>query len=189
MTAGNYTWFDRMVGLWRYRVAGAYVGAGDRLCDAGCGVDALFLRYLEGRCRYSVGLDYQDIDVAVTKADFIKADILDGFPLVSESFDCVTMLAVIEHIEDPARLLEESYRILVPGGCLIMTWPGAGVDCVLSLLTAIGMVSPLAETHNHRPRKPSAYWRNRLQDIGFVDIRHRTFEAGLNNIIVARKIS
>lgn len=189
VTTDNYTWFDRMVGRWRYREAVAYVDGNSRICDVGCGVDALFLRYLEGRTGYAVGLDYQKVSTGPIKADFVQADVRDGFPLLSESFDCVTMLAVLEHIEQPASLLEESYRILVPGGRLIVTWPGSGVDYVLPLLSWVGVVSPLTETHNHQPRKPVVYWQNLLRDIGFVNVFHRTFELGLNHLMVAYKVS
>jgi len=44
MSQKHYTWFDVWVAGRRYRAAARHVRAGSRLCDLGCGVDALFLR-------------------------------------------------------------------------------------------------------------------------------------------------
>lgn len=187
MSGGNYTWFDRLVGSWRYAAAGEYVLSGCRLCDLGCGVDALFLRHLGGRAGYSVGIDHQAVDVRDVRADFVKADIQRGIPLEAASVDCVTMLAVLEHIEEPCELLADVYRVLASGGRLIMTWPGPAVDLLLPLLTSAGLVSPLTETHNHQPRLPVVYWQGVLAKVGFVKVYHRAFELGLNHLMVAYK--
>ena len=61
MSQKHYTWFDVWVAGRRYRAAARHVRAGSRLCDLGCGVDALFLRAMLGRTRFRVGVDYQEI--------------------------------------------------------------------------------------------------------------------------------
>ncbi len=56
----------------------------------------------------------------------IDCDRIDaGSPLPYEdgSFDIVTCIEVVEHIEDQFRLIRELYRITRPGGRLIMTTP------------------------------------------------------------------
>lgn len=55
-------------------------------------------------------------------------------------FDHVTMLAVLDHLAEPAGVLAEAHRILRPGGSLIMTWPSAAVDPILEVLTRMGLV-------------------------------------------------
>lgn len=54
--------------------------------------------------------------------DVVLADILDG-SLPAESFDIITMIEVIEHIEEDSKLIRELYRILVPGGVCYLTTP------------------------------------------------------------------
>lgn len=41
-------------------------------------------------------------------------------------FDVVTMWDVLEHVHDPAKTLKEIYRILKPGGLLVINYPDIG---------------------------------------------------------------
>jgi ubiquinone/menaquinone biosynthesis C-methylase UbiE len=44
-----------------------------------------------------------------------------GFP--DNRFDAVSLFQVIEHVEDPSRMLAEAIRVLKPGGVLILSTP------------------------------------------------------------------
>jgi len=46
-------------------------------------------------------------------------------PFPPNSFDCITFLETIEHVENPALFLKEFHRILRPNGCLILSTPNA----------------------------------------------------------------
>jgi SAM-dependent methyltransferase len=50
-----------------------------------------------------------------------------GLPLDDEGFDVVLSTQVLEHVEDPARHLAESFRVLRPGGELLLTTHGVFV--------------------------------------------------------------
>jgi 2-polyprenyl-3-methyl-5-hydroxy-6-metoxy-1,4-benzoquinol methylase len=39
------------------------------------------------------------------------------------SFEVVTMWHALEHVHQPLRILREAYRLLVPGGCLVVAVP------------------------------------------------------------------
>jgi len=54
--------------------------------------------------------------------DVISA-ILPDAHIESESMDAVLMMHVIEHVPDPVNTLEEIFRILKPGGTLVMETP------------------------------------------------------------------
>ena len=97
------------------------------------------------------------------------------------------MLAVLEHLAEPETVLREAHRILAPGGSLVMTWPNSVVDPLLHLLHRIGLVSDEMESDEHKPRLPLAKLQSLLCQIGFVRFEHRTFEWGLNNLMVAHK--
>jgi len=64
----------------------------------------------------------------------IHADLRGRLPLNDAQFDHVVMLAVFEHLAEPESVLREAFRILAPGGSLIMTWPAAMVDPILNVL-------------------------------------------------------
>lgn len=46
---------------------------------------------------------------------------LTSIPDAADSFDCVVSLSVIEHIPDWQRAVAEMYRVLAPGGKLLLT--------------------------------------------------------------------
>lgn len=45
------------------------------------------------------------------------------YPFDSSSVDCVTLLEVVEHQEDPGAIIDEIRRILRPGGILVLSTP------------------------------------------------------------------
>ena len=47
----------------------------------------------------------------------------EPLPFPDNSFDLVTCLETVEHVEQPERLLAEALRILVPGGLIYVTTP------------------------------------------------------------------
>jgi SAM-dependent methyltransferase len=45
---------------------------------------------------------------------------------ISDTFDCITMLDVIEHVPNPRAEIERAFKLLNPGGILIINTPDAG---------------------------------------------------------------
>jgi hypothetical protein len=68
-----------------------------------------------------------------------------------------------------------------------MTWPNAAVDPILDVLHKIGVVSEEMESEKHEQRVPLDKLQAMLREIGFERFTHRTFEFGLNNLMVAHK--
>ena len=97
------------------------------------------------------------------------------------------MLAVLEHLTEPEKVLREAYRILAPGGSLIMTWPSSMVDPTLNVLHGLGLISDEMESDEHQKRIPVKTLREMLQRIGFKEFHHERFEFGLNNLMVASR--
>lgn len=109
---------------------------GAELLNVGCWTGA-FEALAVGEAKRTVGIDIEPgaLDVArsnVPGVEFVQASVLD-LPFDDGSFDMVTMWAVIEHIPlgTESRALEESARVLKPGGLLALSTPS---DQLLSKL-------------------------------------------------------
>src|SRR5258708_16030122 len=182
-----YTTFDRFVAWRRYRAALPFIKPGSRVCDVGCGLHAGFLRYAGSRVRFGVGLDDQLWWRDAAHPPMVRTNITAGLPLQSEKFDHVVMLAVLEHLPNPEPVLGEAFRLLVPGGSLILTWPQGAIDPFLHALHRLQIVSDEMESQEHQKRIPVDTLVQMLEQIGFRQIMHRRFEFGLNNLLVSNR--
>ncbi|MEN6308912.1 MAG: class I SAM-dependent methyltransferase [Anaerohalosphaeraceae bacterium] len=102
-------------------------------------------------------------------------------PFEDRFFDTVTMLAVIEHIEPPAvaMLLSEVYRILRPGGRLMMTTPAAWTDALLRGLAFCRLISR-EEIDDHKDTFTQTKVKTCIAGAGFDTITTGSFECGMN---------
>jgi SAM-dependent methyltransferase len=97
--------------------------------DVGCG-DGSFLDELarhvgDPRVRW-VGIDYSKHQLekaAQLPYEFHWCNLDEAVPLPDGSVDLVHAAEVLEHLVDPDRLVEESARVLRPGGHLLITTP------------------------------------------------------------------
>jgi SAM-dependent methyltransferase len=91
--------------------------ASGKILDVGCG-NKPYEHFFQHIDQY-VGCDV--VQSSLSKVDVIcKATQLE---FDDASFDTVFTTQVIEHVEDPGRMLSEIYRILKPGGYLILSAP------------------------------------------------------------------
>jgi len=104
-----------------------------RLLDLGCGLGSMLL---EGHRRGAsvFGLEPDAASLALSRHRLRKAGsgrggLLAGvgeqLPLAGESLDAVVCCSVLEHVREPAAVLEEISRVLRPGGWLYLGVPNA----------------------------------------------------------------
>lgn len=182
-----YTRIDHFIARMRFRAAYPHVRPGSRVCDLGCGLEAAFLDYAADKIATGVGVDDQVASGRQGRWERVHADLREPLPLQDAQFDHVVMLAVLEHLTEPEKVLREAHRVLAPGGSLIMTWPSSMVDPILNTLHALHLISDEMESDEHQKRIPVDTIQKLLQRIGFEKFLHRRFEFGLNNLIVASK--
>lgn len=104
---------------------------GKNVLDVGCGIGGLSKLMAEkGFDVHAIDVIDQSIKIAQEfnnvegKTRYEVRDLLKN-PFPENSFDCVTFLETVEHVENPATYLREFYRILKPGGFLILSTPNA----------------------------------------------------------------
>ncbi len=81
-----------------------------KILDIGCGCN---------KTADAIGLDHHPGSDADVLADFEQG----FFPFADASFDRVICSHVIEHVRSPVRLMEECWRVLRPGGTLLVKTP------------------------------------------------------------------
>lgn len=96
-----------------------------RLLDIGTGRGEM-LKAATGRGWKAVGLEPSCVFARFAReysgAEVVEA-MLEDRPFESDSFDVVTMGAVLEHVFDPVQVLTEINRVLRPGGVLWLDVP------------------------------------------------------------------
>jgi SAM-dependent methyltransferase len=87
---------------------------------------------LAARSRHRViGVERDPAHIAAARARFPWLELLHGsaesLPFPDASVDAVTLLDVLEHVADPAGVLDEAHRVLKPGGVLVVSVPHRGL--------------------------------------------------------------
>ena len=111
----------------------ARVRQADRILDVGCGIGGSSLYLAKKLNGTATGITLSPVQASratkraesaglVFGTEFKVADALN-MPFADNSFDLVWSLESGEHMPDKQKFLEECYRVLMPGGTLVMaTW-------------------------------------------------------------------
>ena len=97
-----------------------------RILDLGTADGLMLKRMLQMiEASFVVGLDLSPELLAFVDDPAIRPALANGLmlPFAPSSFDLVVATAVIEHASDPAEMLAECARVLVPGGFCVVTTP------------------------------------------------------------------
>ena len=122
--------------MWYYRALHAHVGrelarelpaGGARVLDAGCGTGGLLraLHHAQPGWQLS-GLDFSPLACTFAR-DRTGGNVAEGsvlaLPFGDGIFDGVVSCDVVCQVKDPAVALREFFRVLRPGGTLVLTLP------------------------------------------------------------------
>jgi 2-polyprenyl-3-methyl-5-hydroxy-6-metoxy-1,4-benzoquinol methylase len=106
------------------RVFYLYSSYGKKMLDIGCG-DGSLIQRLSKKGWDVQGIDFDEKAVAHCKSKGLNVQagdlISQKFP--AASFDVITWNHVIEHVFNPKEVIAECYRILKPGGRLVIATP------------------------------------------------------------------
>ncbi|MFA4820546.1 MAG: methyltransferase domain-containing protein [Candidatus Aenigmatarchaeota archaeon] len=163
-----------------------YVPEGSSVLDIGCGDDFYLLSGLQRKIKSGMGVD---IAVKNAKSDNIiikKIRIGQKLPFKDASFDVVTMIAFIEHLEKPEKVLTDCRRVLRKGGVIIITTPMARAKPFWEFLVNLGLTEE-KNTEDHKQYFSQEKVEKLLKTNGFDITVSKKFELGMNYIAVGRK--
>lgn len=179
---------DRFLRDWRIRKTIPYVRVNDKVLDIGCFDNSLFKNLSSKLIGKSIGLDpllkspIEEEGYKLIPGKFPE-DLPDG-----KTFNCITMLAVLEHIPktEQLQLSEAFYNYLEPKGRVIITVPSPFVDYILWVLRKIRLIDGMSlEEHYGFKAKDTPSLFSESQ---FKIITHKYFQIGLNNLFVFEKL-
>ena len=112
------------------------VPSGSKVLDLAAGSGAMSLRLMdEGYTPFAMDYVSENFKLHDSVA-FIRADLNRDFPSeMGGTFDAITATEIIEHLENPRHFARQCFKILKPGGTLIISTPN--VDSIASIVSMI----------------------------------------------------
>ncbi len=119
----GYWWFAGVRAMVRHLLAASGApGRLGRVLDVGCGTGAL-IDELKGRSDSIRGVDFSPEALRFCARRGLKCVALADareIPFPDASFDVVTAIGLIEHLEDDDGFIHEMHRLVRPGGLLVL---------------------------------------------------------------------
>jgi 2-polyprenyl-3-methyl-5-hydroxy-6-metoxy-1,4-benzoquinol methylase len=132
---------------------------GKRVLDVGCGMGRNPYWYLQAGAASVLGVDMDDGSLAAARKNLApfpnarveKYSAYDLDPKVQGTFDRVTCIGVLHHLEDPPNALAKMWSCVAPGGDLVLwCYAREGNRVLLPVIQAfraIGSKAPIGVTH------------------------------------------
>ncbi|MFH0803748.1 MAG: class I SAM-dependent methyltransferase [Candidatus Tagabacteria bacterium] len=122
---------EPFLGWMRIKKIRKYIPRGGRVCDICCGKDGTLLLKIKDFIKEGVGYDMDVENSSIGNISFKKKEIAEGIDEKSDYFDCAILLAAIEHLDRPQGVINECFRILKPGGIILLTTPSPAAKKIL----------------------------------------------------------
>lgn len=179
---------DKIIENQRLNVVNKHIKNGTKMLDLGCGYEGKILFKFKNKIASGIG-----IDLSVGKGDrkikLLKGRVDRHLNIRTGSFDLITALAVIEHVDNPQKMLSESYRLLKRNGILILTTPSHHSKPLLELLAFNLNLISKDEILDHKRYYDLSTLKKDLVSAGFKNnkVLIKYFQIGLNIVAVAKK--
>lgn len=118
-------WFARFLGRFLYRDSIPYVADG-HLLDVGTG-GGKYLLAMQAVGWHPQGVEFNEQAVRTCREaglEVFQGELSDA-DLADNSFDLVTARHVLEHIADPVAFVRDIFRIVKPGGMMVLKTPNS----------------------------------------------------------------
>lgn len=162
---------DKLIMKVRLRKIAPLIPEGSAILDLGCGYRGELLMSIP-RARRRVGID---LSIASdTELELIEGRVDMSLPFPDKTFEIVTALAIIEHVEDPTTMLSEIGRVLKPGGRVLITTPDLAGKLPLELMARLGLISR-EEIADHKRYYTRRALRQAMEQVGLEKVRVNHF--------------
>lgn len=116
MNQPRFEFFDRYISDWK----------GLKVLDVGCG-GGFTCEFMAKRGAQVSGVDISDVSIATAKSHAAESGLSidyriskgEKLPHEDNTFDVVTCVDVLEHVEDVDQVVREIHRVLKPGGTFL----------------------------------------------------------------------
>lgn len=180
-------YLDRLLRDWRIKVASQYVRPNDKLLDIGCFDGFLFEALKQKNIQSSIGLDPLLTETKSKGKHLLISGIFPNDIPKDTIFDCITMLAVLEHIPREQQQLfnAEFFNFLNPSGRIIITVPSPFVDQILWVLRTLNLIDGMSLDEHYGFETKEVF--TLFDEKKYTLIKHKRFQLGLNNLFVFEK--
>lgn len=158
------------------------------LLDIGCGHEARLLKSIEPHIKKGIGVDFKAPQLSSDKLETFALRLDKKLPFADKGFDIVTLMAVLEHLDEPEFIINEIDRVLRPGGLLLLTVPSWYAKPVLEFLSfKVGIVSRNEILDHKRYYNKADLFALFARTKTLKITRHFYFQGPFNNFVCASK--
>lgn len=175
------SFIESIIDRYRIRYALRYFERGSYVLDIGCGraIDSIPDKKYDYYCGVDINKSLiNDLRYRYPQYDFYVIDLENDELDLNFDADVILMLAFIEHIGNPYKVLRECYRHLKNDGILIITTPTKKGDNLLNFILKIFSDNEKDDEHPHCKIYDRALLEDVLTGVGFNVIKYEKFELG-----------
>lgn len=164
-----------------------YIPKNSSVLDIGCGKTNYLLLSIKSKIKSGYGVDINIKNKKTGNIQTAKLSVFDKLPFPDGMFNVASMIAFIEHIDKPDKIVRECNRVLTKGGRLIITTPTRRAKPFWEILVRMGLTDePGIESHKHYFTLGEL--SSLLENNGFKVLESQRFEFGINSFIVGEKL-
>ncbi len=159
------------------------------ILDIGCGPADLSELISENQHYTGIEIDkrlVEKLKKRYPQHNFYKKNLEKDDLNIRRKFDTITMIAVIEHLKNPDKVLKQILDLLKDKGTLVITTPTPFGDNVHKIGAMLGLTSKDA-VEDHYMLYDYNNMKNLLSEYRFHIKKYHTFICGMNQIFVCKR--